>query len=208
MNYKELYLKNEDRKYCEITGIVKEDVKLESYPIQKIKDNWIILLGIVALIIGFLLVKFNLKIFLLVIIFVVLFLTLFLIGNKYSVVCKKDGIQIKQHFQSVNLPYKSIKNVYIAGTMRSMILHTYVLVIRCEDQLSFLREFELPLLCSNVDEVAKFIENFKMAGESDAAALRLEKRRSLKRIVSNIFTLMCAIIIVWFCIVNGIIKLP
>ena len=208
MNYKDYCKENVDRKFCDITSIKEADIKIETNPIQTIKDNWIILLGIIAIVIGFLLVKFNLAVFGICIGFALLFAVLFIIGNKYSVICNKDNIEIKQYFQKTKVEYKDVKNVYIERTARGIFARTYVLVIRCEDRLALLREFEFPLLCCNPDEVIKFVDNFKFAGECDEEALKLDKKRSLRRIVNNMFKLMCAIIIAWFCIVKGIIKLP
>lgn len=208
MNCKELCKNTINRRYCDITGIRKENLTIESNPVNKIKDNWIILLGLVALVIGLMLVNFNLVYFLICMGLIIFFLCLFLIGNKYSVTCDKDCISIKQYFQKFNIPYKSVKNVYVARTAHGIINRTYVLVIRCEDQFSLLREFEFPLLCSDINEVEKFVENFKISGQSDAATIRYDKRRSLRRIIENIFYVVSVIIIAWFCITRGIIKLP
>lgn len=208
MNYKELFVNTVNRRYCDITGIKKENLTIESNPIKKIKDNWIILLGFVALVIGLMLINFNVIYFLLCLGLIAFFEVLFLIGNKYSVTCDKDCISIKQYFQKFNIPYKNVKNVYVARTAHGIITHTYVLVIRCEDQLSLLREFEFPLLCTDIEKVVGFIDNFKIATQCDAATIKHDKRRSLRRIVENIFSIVCVIIIAWFCITKGIIKLP
>lgn len=207
MNYKELYKANIDRMYCDITGIKEANVRAESHPLQTIRDNWIILLGALAVIVGFLLVSFNLQNFLLVMAFIVLFLALYAIGNKFSVECSKNELKINQHFQNINLPYQSIKNVYVARTPGS-ILKTYVLVVRCVDKLSLIREFEFPLLCCNAEQISKFVNNFKIGGESSAETIKQERRRSLKQIVNTLFRLTASIIIAWFLISKGIIKLP
>jgi len=208
MDFKQYCKDNVDRKFCEITSIKETDIKIDTNPIQTIKDNWIILLGIITLIIGFLLIKFNLAVFLVCIGFAILFVALFVIGNKYTVICNKNDIEIKQYFQKTKLAYKDVKNVYIERAAKGIFMRTYVLVIKCEDKLSLLREFEFPLLCCNPDDAIKFVENFKCVGECDEDSLRLDRKRSLRRIANNAFKLMCAIIIVWFCIVKGIIKLP
>lgn len=207
MEYKEYCNENIDRRYCDITGIKEENIKVESHPITAIRNHWIAILGIIAVILGFLLLRFEYKLFLLVFGFTALFFVLFLIGNKYTVVCEKDGIKIKQHYQTINLPYKLVKNVYIINTV-SGVFKTYVLVIRCEDKFSLLREFELPLLCANKEEAMKFASNFHIAGEKDQNKIILDKRRELKRIVGFLFKLTCAIIIAWFLIARGIIQIP
>ncbi len=208
MDYKELFNKSVDRRYSDITGIKQENVTVTSNPIKKIKENWIIALAIVAVFIGFMLINFNLKYFLVCLALIAVFLILFIIGNKYSILCDKNNLNIKQNFQNIHIPYKSVKNVYIARTVRGVIVHSYVLVIRCEDQLSLLREFEFPLLCANIDDISKFINNFEIANVKDEDVIQRDKRRSLKRIVENIFTFFVLIvIIIWFLSINGIIKI-
>ena len=100
-----------------------------------------------------------------------------------------------------------IKNVYIINTIRGLV-KTYVLVIRCEDQLSLIREIELPLLCVDKEEAFKFVDNFQIAEEIDENQVARDKKRELKRIVSLIFKLTCAIIVAWFLISKGIIQMP
>lgn len=207
MEYKEYCIENYNRKFCDINGIKEANLKIETHPITTIKNHWIILLGVVALVLGFLLLRFDYKLLLLVIGFAALFFVLFLIGNKYSITCEKDGIKIKQHFQTIHLPFQMVKNVYVMNTVRGAI-KTYVLVIRCEDKFSLLREFEFPLLCANKEEVIKFVDNFHIAGEVDTDKISLDKRREFKRIVGFIFRLTCAIIIAWLLIARGVIKLP
>lgn len=207
MEYKEYCIENDNRRFCDINGIKEENIGFETHPITAIKNHWIILLGVVAVVLGFLLLRFEYKLFLLVIGFVALFFVLFLIGNKYSIICEKDGIKIKQHFQTIHLPYQMVKNVYIVNTVRGA-FKTYVLVVRCEDKFALLREFELPLLCANKEEVIKFVNNFHIAGEVDSDKIALDKRREFKRIVRFIFRLTCAIIIAWFLIARGIIQIP
>lgn len=208
MKYKELFINTVNRKFCDVTGIKKENLTVESDPIKKIKNNWIVLLGLITVVIGIMLINFNVKNFLICIGFIVFFSMLFLIGNKFSIKCDKDYISIRQYFQSFNIPYQKIKNVYIAKTTHGMIIRTYVLVIRCEDNFSLLREFEFPLLCMDIDQVAEFIENFNISTKSNEASIIFDKRRSLRRIVENIFSVVCIIIIAWFCITKGIIQLP
>lgn len=207
MNLREYSKENINRRYCDVTGIKEENIRLESFPIKTLKKNWILLLGVVAVIIGLLLIRFDFQSFLVVFGFAIVFTGLFILGNKYSVLCNYEGLKIKQHFQTITIPNKNIKNVYVSPTIRGVI-STYILVICCEDQLNLLREFELPLLCADKDEAIKFVENFKLAGESDTDKLKLDKKRSFKRIVGFLFKLTSAIIIVAYLILNGIIKLP
>lgn len=198
MNYKELCKKTENNRYSEIAGIKNEKVILEGKPLKKIKDNWIIMLLIIAVTVGFLLIKFNIVYFLICIALLVFFVMLFIYGNTYTITCNKDDIHIKQGLQKFNIPYKSIKNVYISKTAGLTFLRTYVLVVRCEDSLKLLREFEFPLLCTNYEQVSNFINNFIIKNEKNEKYFIYEKRRSLRRIIENIFTAFVVIIIILF----------
>lgn len=208
MDYKELVIDSVNRRFADITGIKEENITVESKPIKKIKDNWIVALAILATFVGLMLINFNIKYFLMCLALIAVFVALFIFGNKYSIICEKKSLTIKQNFQNIHIPYNNVKNVYVAKTVRGIMVRSYVLVIVCEDQLSLLREFEFPLLCTSIDEVAKFVNNFKIAEGKDEGAIKRDKRRSLKRIVENLFTVVCLIIIVWFIIANGIIKIP
>lgn len=198
MNYKELCIKTEKNRYSDIEGIKDEKVVLEGKPLKKIKENWIIMLLIIAVTIGFLLIKFNIIYFLICIALILFFIVLFIYGNTYTITCNKEDIHIKQGLQKFNIPYKSIKNVYISKTAGLTVLRTYVLVVRCEDNLKLLREFEFPLLCTNYEQVSNFINNFIIKNERNEKYFIYEKRRSLRRIIENIFTVFAVIIIILF----------
>ena len=156
------------------------------------------MLLIIAVTVGFLLIKFNIVYFLICIALLVFFVMLFIYGNTYTITCNKDDIHIKQGLQKFNIPYKSIKNVYISKTAGLTFLRTYVLVVRCEDSLKLLREFEFPLLCTNYEQVSNFINNFIIKNERNEKYFIYEKRRSLRRIIENIFTAFAVIIIILF----------
>lgn len=208
MNYKELSKSNYDRRYTEIDGIEKSDVTIVGHPVKTIKENWIIVLAIFAIIIGALISVFKLNVFLVCMGLVALFAILFVYGNTYKVTCGKDKLMLKQGFQKYDIKYSEIKNVFVSRTSRaSLFIKTYVLVIRCEDAHSFLREFELPLLCANASEAEKFVNNFKLIGESNDRYVTYERRKSLRRLVENVATGVFLAIILWVMYSTGVIKL-
>lgn len=207
MDYKEYCKININRRYCDVKGIKISGLDLKSHPLKTIKQHWIAVLAVFAIIIGFMLMRFDYRLFLLVLGFAVLFFVLFLIGNKYELSCNNEGISVKQHFQTMHIPPQMIKNVYIVNTVRGAI-KTYVLTIRCEDKLSLLREVELPLLCADKEEAFKFVDNFLIAEEIDENKMALDKKREFKRIVGLVFKITCAIIIAWYLIAQGIIPMP
>ncbi|MBR2743969.1 MAG: hypothetical protein IKE01_01555 [Clostridia bacterium] len=207
MKFKELCVNTQERRYTEISGIKEQNIKLEGKPIKKVKENWIIVLAILALTIGLLLINFKLKFFLICIGLIAGLIALFIFGNIFCVTCDKDFIIIKQGVQNIRVPYDKVKNVFISKTSRWTIYKTYVLVVRCEDNMSFLREFEFPLLCSDVEEVSKFINNFKLATGSSSRYVQFEKRKSLRKIIENIATVVCVAIILWYMFSAGIINI-
>ena len=83
MRFKEIFLENKDRRYCNITKVKKENMTLSINPIRKLKENWIVLLGILVVIIGFLLINFNLKIFLVSLVLIAFFVVVFLEIKQY-----------------------------------------------------------------------------------------------------------------------------
>lgn len=205
MKYKELYTNTWERRAQKVIGIKENNIMVEGKPLNKIKENWIIALAIVAIIIGFLLVRFNLQLFLICIALFALFVVLFIIGNTYKVSCQKESITIKQAFQKeIHIPYDIVENVYIGKTSRWSSM--YILVVRCVDKLSLLREFEFPLFCSEAEDVSKFINNFKVNSQPDPNMISLDKKKSLRKLVENIMTIFFVVVILWYLLSNGIIK--
>lgn len=207
MNYKELYLGTQDRRYVEITGIKKEGIFIEGKPIDKIKENWIVILAIFAIVIGVLLINFRATYFFVSLGLMVLLAVLYIFGNRYTVTCEKKGILIKQGISKNNIEYSRIKNVFVNRTRRGLFFKTYVLVIRCEDNFSFLREFEYPLLCTDSQQILDFVCNFNLATQSNSRYVKFEKKKFLRRIVEHISTAVCVIIILWYMFSAGIINI-
>ena len=84
MKLKELYLENKEHRYNTITRVKKENITLEMNPVKKIQDNWIILLGILVVIIGFLLINFNSKVFGISLVLIAFLVCVFILGNKVA----------------------------------------------------------------------------------------------------------------------------
>lgn len=200
MNLKEIYLdeKNKNRKYCSITKVNKENIKLEMKPIQKITDNWIVLLAILVVIIGLLILNFNIKYFLVSLALIASFVIIFIFGNRAVIICDKNTLNIKQGFQKSNIPYSNLKNVYIGRVMDSPFLfpsRSYNIVIRYEDNFNFLRELEFSLLCADEKEVNEFINNFTIEEKVEEKYVIYEKRKFWRRIFSALLTVTLFVII-------------
>ena len=165
MRFKEIFLENKDRRYCNITKVKKENMTLVIDPIRKIKENWIVLLGILVVIIGFLLINFNSKIFLVSLALIAFLVVVYIFGNKAILKCDKDLLYIKQGFQENKIPYSKIKTVFISRAAELMLFiptYSYNIIIRYEDNFSFIRELNFSLMCADEDEVKEFIENFEI----------------------------------------------
>lgn len=96
MKLKEVYLNNKARIYSNIINIKEKNIKLETYPIKKIKDNWIQLLAVLVAFIAMLLINFNLNYFLISFALIFSLLIIFIFGNKSYLSCNKDSLHIKQ----------------------------------------------------------------------------------------------------------------
>ena len=113
MDLKSLFVENNKNRYKNIKRVKKENISLIINPIGKIKENWIILLGIFVVIIGFLLINFNLKIFSIALALLITTLIVFVYGNKTNITCDKNTLNIKQGFQFNKIPYSNLKNIFI-----------------------------------------------------------------------------------------------
>ncbi|MBO5349886.1 MAG: hypothetical protein J6A89_08765 [Clostridia bacterium] len=206
MKLKEIYSANQERRYKSVTKIKKEDVKLEMNPYKKIKENWILLLIFLIIIIAIFLIDFNQKIFFASIILGGLLVLTFIFGNKSILVCDKNTLNIKQGFQKVNIPYANLKNVYIgrvAGTLFFLPSKAYNIVIRYQDNFSFLREIEFSLLCANAEDVNEFINNFLIDDTIQERYVKYERRKLIFKILGSIASIALFIIIFMYFFTKG-----
>lgn len=198
MRFKEIFLENKERRYCNITKVKKENIALLIDPIRKIKENWIVLLGILVVIIGFLLINFNYKIFLVSLALIAFLVVVYIFGNKAILKCDKNLLYIKQGFQENKIPYSKIKSVFIARATELMLFiptYSYNIIIRYEDNFSFIRELNFSLMCADEDEVEKFIENFEIDKKIDQKIVKFEKRKFIGKLLTCIVTLIVVIFI-------------
>ena len=198
MKLKELYLNSGERRYCTIKGIKKENLKLEMRPLKKLKDNVIGLLIILAIVIGFLLLNFNLKYFLVSLLLIMVLVVTFIFGNKAILKCDKSTLNIIQGFQRLNIPYANLKSVYIgrvSGLLFFLPAFNYNIIIRYEDNFSFLRELEFSLLCSDSKEVEEFLNNFEIEKNIQERYVQYEKRKFAKRAITFVLSLILTIVI-------------
>ena len=208
MKLKDLYISNEARRYSAVKHIKKENLKLEMKPLTKIKNNIVLLLVILAVVIGMLLLQFNLRYFIVSLLLIAVLVLVFIFGNKSVLVCDKETLNIKQGVQNLNIPYKNLKNVYIgrvSGLLFFLPAFNYNIIVRYEDNFSFLRELEFSLLCADPNEVETFINNFEIEEQVEERFVQYEKRKFVRRLIGTIFTvILAAIIVIYLLSLGGI----
>lgn len=198
MKFKEIFLENKDRRYRNIVKVKKENMTLVIDPIRKIKENWIVLLGILVVIIGFLLINFNSKIFLVSLALIAFLVVVYIFGNKAILKCDKDSLYIKQGFQENKIPYSKIKTVFISRATELMLFiptYSYNIIIRYEDNFSFIRELNFSLMCADEDEVKEFIENFEIENKINQRIVKFEKRKFIGKLLTFIITIIAVVFI-------------
>lgn len=196
MRFKEIFLENKDRRYCNITKVKKENMTLSINPIRKLKENWIVLLGILVVIIGFLLINFNSKIFLVSLVLIAFLVVVYIFGNKAILKCDKKSLYIKQGFQENKIPYSKIKTVFISRAAELMLFvptYSYNIIIRYEDNFSFIRELNFSLMCADENEVKEFIENFEVDKKIDQRIVKFEKRKFIGRLLTFVITIIAVV---------------
>lgn len=207
MKLKDLYLENTNHRYNNVTRVKKENIILKMNPIKKIQENWIVLLGILVVIIGFLIVNFNARVFTISLILIAFLVCVFIFGNKATIKCDKNMLDIKQGFQHNRIPYSNLKSVFIGRAAELFLfipMYSYNIVIRYEDNFSLLRELEFSLMCADEEDVKTFISNFEVDQTVSQRFVTFEKRKFWGKLAVSIIAaiIMIAIIMYIFRDVN------
>lgn len=203
MKLKDLYIANAERRYSAVKKIIKENITLETKPLTKARDYIVAILLVLTIVIAFLMVGFNIKYFLISFALIFGFFLLFIFGNKAKIQCDKNTLNINQGFQRLNIPYKNLRNVYIgrvSGLFFFLPAFNYNLVIRYEDNFSFLRELEFSLLCANEKEVEAFINNFEIEQKIEERYIQYEKKKNIRKILGVIFSIVLFILVALYVI--------
>ena len=206
MKLKEYYLANKNLRYNDIIKVKEENIKLEMNPIRTLKDNWIIVLLIVVAVVGLLLLNFNLTYLIVSLALIAIFVLLFIYGNGTKLSCENGSLHVKQGVQSNIIPYKKLRSVYVARATDWLVLfpvYTYKLIIRYEDNFSFLRELEFPLLCAELDDIIKFVDNFYVNEEILPRYIRYEKSKFWRRFITAVISVIAVIAIFYYLYTSG-----
>lgn len=116
LKWKDIYNNNKQRKYCEITGIKKEDVEIVSNSFRALKEKKYLFIIISIIILALLIYTFrgHVKILLMVFAFFVVAGICFFVFNYFKIKCLKDGLYIRFGVQEGIFPYDRIKSVYLS----------------------------------------------------------------------------------------------
>ena len=188
LKWKDVYNENKKRRYCEITGINKENVGIESNSIKFLKQKKYIaiifsLIVLVALIYTF---RSDIKILLMVIAFFIFAGLAFFVFNYYKMECLKNGLYIRYGIQQGLFPYEKLKCVYLSKYNDYSFLipakRVYSIVIRYEDNSNRIRELSFPNYFLSKEETANFLSNFNIKEAEEPKYVSYEKFKVLKMI--------------------------
>ena len=73
--------------------------------------------------------------------------------------------------------------------------YSYNIIIRYEDNFSFIRELNFSLMCADEDEVKEFIENFEIENKINQRIVKFEKRKFIGKLLTFIITIIAVVFI-------------
>ena len=187
LRWKDIYNENKNKRYCEVTGIKKEDVEVETNPKRVLKEKKYFIIIAVILITALVLFTFrtNLKVAFIVLAFLAATGALTFLFNYYKLSCQKDGLYIKFGLQQGLFKYDRIKSVYLSRFNDSSYLlsiRTYNLVIRYVDNYDRLKELFFDVSFASKEQIKEFLENFEVKETEDTKYRNFEKFKLLKKI--------------------------
>ncbi len=213
LKWKDVYKDNKYRKYCEISGIQKEDIELESNSYKVFKKRKYII-GIASLLFVLLMAWVFRKDYRLLLMILVVFAVMgvgFFVFSYYKFKCMKDGLYIKFGLQQGKFPYERLKSVYLSRYSDFGILSLssikYSFVIRYEDNLNRLRELSFPNYFITPEEAVKFLNNFNVNESQDEKYVRYERFKIAKKVLKTILIILFAAFLIGVFVTNGSLKL-
>lgn len=188
LKWKEIYNNNKQRRYCEITGIKKQDVELESNSFRILKQNKYLSIIITIILMSILFYTFrkDMKVFLIVLAFFAVATICFFVFNYFKLKCTSSGLYVKFGMQEGLFPYEKVKSVYLSkfNDYRFLIpSNGYSIVIRYYDNNNRIKELSFANYFLNKQETVEFLENFNIKEESDNRYVTYEKFKVLRKII-------------------------
>lgn len=188
LKWKDIYNNNKQRRYCEITGIKKQDVELESNSFRILKQNKYLSIIITVILIAILFFTFrkDMRVFLIVLAFFAVAAICFFIFNYFKLRCTSNGLYIRFGMQEGLFPYEKLKSVYLSkfNDYRFLIpSNGYSIVIRYYDNNNRIKELSFANYFLNKQETINFLENFNIKEERNNRYITYEKFKVLRKII-------------------------
>ena len=186
LKWKDIYNDNKKRRYCEVTGIKKEGVGIESNSFKALKERKIIALISTLILFGLVIWTFknDIKILLMVLGFFIVAGICFFIFNYFKFDCLKDGLHVRFGFQEGNFSYDKLKGVYLSKYNDYSFLipakRVYSIVIRYTDSLDRIKELSFPNYFLNKQKTAEFLDNFIIKEAEEEKYVQYERYKTIK----------------------------
>lgn len=212
LKWKDIYNNNnKQRRYCEIIGIKKQDVELESNSFRILKQNKYLSIAIAVILIAILFFTFgkDIKVFLMVLAFLTVAAICFFVFNYFKFKCTSNGLYVRFGMQEGLFPYKKLKSVYLSkfNDYRFLIpSNGYSIVIRYYDNNNRIKELSFANYFLNKQETIDFLENFNIKEEKNNRYITYEKFKVLRKIIKVTAIVVFTILIfvaVYINIKNG-----
>lgn len=187
LKWKDIYNDNKNRRFCEITGIKKQDVEIESNSFRVLKEKKYYAIAIIVIFTLILLYTFrkDLKVFLMVMVFFAIAGACFFIFNYFKFKCMKDGLYIKFGMQQGKFSYEKIKSIYLSKFNDYSFLipsKAYNIVIRYIDNNNRIKELSFPNYFLNKQDTINFLDNFEIKEIKNEKYVSFEKFKILKKV--------------------------
>lgn len=202
LKWKDLYNENKQRRFCQVTGIKKLNVELESNSLRALKEKRFIVIAIIVLFSALIIWSFRSDIKVMAIVFGFLLIAgiAFFVFNYFRFICLEEGLYIRFGVQEGVFPYNKIKSVYLSRYNDHTLLipgyKNYSIVIRYVDSLNKLREFSFPNYFLDKKETQEFLNNFNIIETEDQEFMNFERFKTLKRIGKIVLIVLFALFLI------------
>lgn len=201
LKWKDIYNNNKQRRYCEITGIKKEDVEIESNSFRVLKEKKYLTLIIIVILTGIILYTFrnDIKVFFMVMAFFVIASICFFVFNYFKIKCMKDGLYVRFGMQEGLFKYEKVKSVYLSKFNDYSFLipsRGYSIVIRYSDNNNRIKELAFANHFLNKQETLDFLENFEIKEVENENYVNFERFKILKKVAKVVMVILFILFII------------
>ncbi len=208
IKWKDIYNDNQKRRYCEITGIKKENVQIESNSYRIFKEKKYFPIAIILSILAIIIYTFrnDIKILLMVSAFFIILGILFFVFNYFKLICAKDGLYIKFGMQQGKFAYEKIKSIYLSKFNDYSFMipsRGYSIVIRYIDNNNKIKELSFPNHFLDKQDTINFLNNFNIKEVQNEEYVNFEKFKMLKKIAKIVSIILFVVILFVIGFVNS-----